>query len=186
MDRAWVEKQDAEYKAGYVKAHSALMEYIRHCPAFDEKKRARLEADISTLESTGDIELYYRCMYDLKPGFLGMVTEDDDPIEIAAVAMYHDMDVEALFERVGAGPDAKSGAACYLDGEHHHFHGDIVITDPCYFGLGNYTKLDGMLNDFIQRDTLYGDWSCHVYDMNTKQELGQFCRRRPGMCCRSR
>ena len=60
MDRAWVEKQDAEYKAGYGKAHSALMEYIRHCPAFDEKKRARLESDISTLESTGDIELYYR------------------------------------------------------------------------------------------------------------------------------
>ena len=80
-------------------------------------------------------------MYALKPGFLGTACKDDDLIEIAAVNMYNDMDVESLFERVGAGLDSMSDAVRYPDSEPHHFHGDIVITDPCYFGIDNFWNL---------------------------------------------
>lgn len=31
------------------------------------------------------------------------------------------------------------------------------------------------INNYITNDTLYGDWSCTVYDKNTEEILGEFC-----------
>ena len=178
MDRKWVDEQHAKYKAGFEPAYKTLMNFIENCPCFDDEKRRSLKAGIEDL-LTGkarNIETYYSCMYSLKPGLFGMVSDDDEPAEIVGSKMYHDMNIEGIFERVSRGPDAPSYAEAYLDSKPHHFHGDIVITDPCYFGLEeSYYELDNVLKDFIQRDTIYGDWSCHVFDMNTKQVLGRFC-----------
>ena len=56
-----------------------------------------------------------------------------------------------------------------------NFDGDILITDPCYF----YDEQKGYL-DYptcaIENSTLYGDWSCHVWEKdNNENVLGQFC-----------
>lgn len=53
-----------------------------------------------------------------------------------------------------------------------HFKGDIVITDPCYF---EYWEHQDMFTDHLGRDTIYGDWSCTVYNTNTDEVLGEFC-----------
>jgi hypothetical protein len=73
------------------------------------------------------------------------------------------------------------------------FDGDIIITDPCYIIRAkhhgtkplyeddwNYCEYgDNMealgINNYICRDTLYGDWSCTTYDLNTKEPIGEFC-----------
>ena len=52
----------------------------------------------------------------------------------------------------------------------------IIITDPCYLGddiNGNDNR--GYELDSIYRSTLYGDWSCTVYDTDTNKEIGKFC-----------
>ena len=78
---------------------------------------------------------------------------------------------------------------CYenlLDSEPVEFDGDIVITDPCYImkkDTEDWVKCDiGYELDklgfstFMTRDTLYGDWSCTVFNTNDKKEkMGRFC-----------
>jgi hypothetical protein len=83
----------------------------------------------------------------------------------------------------------------YLDSSPVHFHGDIIITDPCYVikdddwddflknshlhswdNDGIYNKIDSKyIKGMMFRDTLYGYWSCTTYDTNTKKEIGNFC-----------
>lgn len=81
----------------------------------------------------------------------------------------------------------------YLDSNLMEFDGDIIITDPCYimrskhhgtipmyendwieseYGF-NMEKLG--INNYMTRDTLYGDWSCTVYNTDTTEEIGEFC-----------
>lgn len=72
----------------------------------------------------------------------------------------------------------------YQDSEPMEFDGDIIITDPCYFmkdadwgrygSYGDHLECFG-IQHYMTRDTIYGDWSCTVFDTDTKKELGQFC-----------
>lgn len=49
--------------------------------------------------------------------------------------------------------------------------GDIIITDPCY--------IDDWVIPTHSRDTIYGDWSCNVFDLTNKKKkpfsIGEFC-----------
>ena len=51
----------------------------------------------------------------------------------------------------------------------------VVITDPCY--IPNPFNVD-----FISASTIYGDWSCTVFEMSTNKVLGEFCAD-SGMVC---
>lgn len=73
----------------------------------------------------------------------------------------------------------------YLDSEPMEFDGDIIITDPCYIigdddndwskcDYGNEMEKLG-INHYMTRDTLYGDWSCTTFDIDTKESIGEFC-----------
>lgn len=82
----------------------------------------------------------------------------------------------------------------YLDTPPVEFDGDIIITDPCYVIKNddwhdfldnhlwvqedthdNFDKYFYRGMDFIARDTLYGDWSCTVFDMDSSEAIGSFC-----------
>ena len=65
------------------------------------------------------------------------------------------------------------------------FKGDIIITDPCYIikknsgdwgkcGYGDNMKALGIEN-YLCRDTIYGDWSCTTFNSDTKEAIGEFC-----------
>lgn len=69
-----------------------------------------------------------------------------------------------------------------------HFSGDIIITDPCYLINKKADKDDWELCDYgyslnklgftkyIQRDTIFGDWDCTVFDTKDKNKIyGHFC-----------
>lgn len=85
------------------------------------------------------------------------------------------------------------GLKRYLDSEPIEFNGDIIITDPCYImraehhgtvpvtdndwdtcEYGNNMETLG-IQHYMTRDTIYGDWGCTVYDMDTKGVIGNFC-----------
>jgi len=72
----------------------------------------------------------------------------------------------------------------YLDSEPKHFTGDIIITDPCYIAKdGDWPDfIDDAYNNknsiktFIERGTIYGDWSCTTFDtVNSWKPIGNFC-----------
>lgn len=64
------------------------------------------------------------------------------------------------------------------------FNGDILITDPCYItkthddwltcDCGSDMEKLG-ISHYMTRDTLYGDWSCTTYNLDTKEKIGEFC-----------
>ena len=63
-----------------------------------------------------------------------------------------------------------------------YFDGDILITDPCYFikdedweksSFGSDIKQFGFTN-YITQDTLFGDWTCVVFDSHTGEDMGYF------------
>ena len=71
----------------------------------------------------------------------------------------------------------------YLDSEPKHYHGDIIITDPCYVIKDNdwdaicddqNTEING-LPGTMMRDTIFGDWSCTTLNTITKEPIGHFC-----------
>jgi hypothetical protein len=65
------------------------------------------------------------------------------------------------------------------------FDGDIIITDPCYIDseddkLWNDNEIDIMtgsgidkyqFTNYIWENTLYGDWSCGVFEISNKELL---------------
>ena len=85
------------------------------------------------------------------------------------------------------------GLKRYLDSEPMEFEGSIIITDPCYImraehhgttpltdddwgacDYGSNMEVLGIHN-YMTRDTLYGDWSCTVYNTDTREAIGEFC-----------
>jgi hypothetical protein len=67
----------------------------------------------------------------------------------------------------------------------HFDNEDIIITDPCYIikadtddwrkcNYGNDMEALGFTNYKI-RDTIYGDWSCTVFNTDTNEKIGEFC-----------
>lgn len=70
----------------------------------------------------------------------------------------------------------------YLDSDEKHFHGDIIITDPCYVikdddwgDVVSGKPVTAELPSTMIRDTLYGDWSCTTLNTLTKEPIGNFC-----------
>lgn len=69
------------------------------------------------------------------------------------------------------------------------FKGDILITDPCYIckesnestqddwetcDYGSQFEVFG-IHTYMTHSTLYGDWSCTVYNKDTEKPIGEFC-----------
>jgi len=72
----------------------------------------------------------------------------------------------------------------YLDTEKIELDGDVLITDPCYIvdddddwersDYGKHFEKIGITN-FVTHDTIYGDWSCSMFDTETDEKVGDFC-----------
>jgi len=73
----------------------------------------------------------------------------------------------------------------YLDSDPVEFDGDIIITDPCYIlnkdsddwdlcEYGDHMENLGIEHQ-MTRDTIFGDWSCTVFDLNSGKSIGEFC-----------
>ena len=81
----------------------------------------------------------------------------------------------------------------YQNSQPMEFDGDIIITDPCYIiraeqhGTTPVTQDDWAacrygkrmealgIRRSMTRDTLYGDWGCTVFDLDSGEEIGEFC-----------
>lgn len=76
--------------------------------------------------------------------------------------------------------DFKKNIDRYSKSKVLHFENkDVLITDPCYVITdrdANYWNLQNKnITNYLVRDTLYGDWSCTVFNKDTTESLGNFC-----------
>lgn len=60
-------------------------------------------------------------------------------------------------------------------------HKDIAVTDPCYILKDDIDEFD-KLDCFIFQNTVYGDWSCTLFDYDTKKPVGEFCADGANVC----
>lgn len=74
----------------------------------------------------------------------------------------------------------------YIDSAPVHFDGDIIITDPCYimakdspndWDICDYGyQMESLgIKTYMTHDTLYGDWGCTTFDVDSCKPIGEFC-----------
>lgn len=72
----------------------------------------------------------------------------------------------------------------YLDSKVLEFNNeDVLITDPCYITKGNNWEKSNYgenfevfgMSKYAAKSTLYGDWSCTVFDKDSEKPIGEFC-----------
>lgn len=51
---------------------------------------------------------------------------------------------------------------------------DVIITDPCYI-LDHNQRTKLREKKLISCDTVYGDWSCTLFNTDTQETIGHFC-----------
>ena len=200
MDAAWVAKKTEQARATARERNVRLLEFAR-------KERDILrqtpEEDKMPWADRDD----YGTLCELLPRAIDETISSDDIYSLILAAMRIDMQLG--FEEALLGQDGHETAADRLeraigtrrigydtgndilpdyghlqDTEFDLPRGDYVITDPCYFGM--HGDEPSCLPVLHARDTLYGDWSCTMYEIPVDDEgnpvdggepvpVGQFC-----------
>lgn len=184
MKKAWVNKKNKEKETKAQEIRETIRYHLSlvpatytpdsdFIPAYNEEEISILMNHIDELLLRKEHILYYLPY----KGELGKRFIEDVKLWDATKALL-EIDYEKLYNTVYHNYDE------YLDSEPKHFTGDIIITDPCYIikdddwhtACRNIDKPDyELLPGAIHRDTLYGDWSCTVFNTKTKESLGDFC-----------
>lgn len=173
MDKNWVQNKNEEYENEFKRKKDSLISEIKKTPYLVDEEKAELLLDIQ--------KEHYFCLLSLP--YLWMDFDDiaiqkeckewTDSLPCASYFMYQH---KKPFDR-------------YLDTLPREFDGDIIITDPCYIirkehplykddwdacCCGDNMEVLGIRN-YMVRDTIYGDWSCITYNLDTDEEIGSFC-----------
>lgn len=186
MDKAWVEQKNAEQKAKLDAEISKLREYLK-----DNTPLLPSEIEQAMTYILNEAKNGYAVESDMAP-FLEIIDARNKYYETDEMRMKF---LEALFSSV-EGLRSRYRQITnlsriydeYLDSEPMEFDGDIIITDPCYVlrdgdahsndwekcNCGSNMESLG-INHYMTRDTLYGDWGCTTFDIDTKKPIGQFC-----------
>lgn len=192
MDKEWVEKRKAERAAVAQAKYAEIVEKINDAMFLTEKYKKLLEETIEKeYKEYGEI-------FDasVTVAFYGAIQSDKEDWESIKFT-----DVRTLVDSLGLRTygcllreaDGDWLSDRYLDSEPMEFDGDIIITDPCYIiraehhgttpvtdddwdacHYGSNMEVLG-INQYMTRDTIYGDWGCTVYNTDTDQPIGEFC-----------
>lgn len=166
MNKEWVREQQEIADKRYEESLNKLKENITKTDYFDEKEKKKalrlLKDNMPTI-----IEIMIDFIGIDKPN------KNDDKLKTWIREM------KELISNVNYKPDY----TMYEDSDEIEFDGDILITDPCYFVKNeDYDKVSFYMETLkaigiphsYSRDTIYGDWSCHVFDKDNKP-IGEFC-----------
>jgi len=173
MKKEWVEKKEQERKVRIKELTKQIMDALTSLEDFTDKERDMFVERFYEMKNIGmsDAHMYM-------PHIKGKFKYRDDLYnKIMDILKELPFDQLIMTERYSY--------ENYLDSEHKHFTGDIIITDPCYIAKENewpdylddaYDNEDHPLRTFIERGTIYGDWSCTTFDtVNSWKPIGNFC-----------
>lgn len=186
MNSEWIEAEKAKCAATAQARRAKLVAQITSSELLtDEDKRTTVEA-LDKETSYGMFSIYAMLAI-----FDNHGKDGDKP--------FPSMGIEKFLRNLktdeydSAAYKAGGGLERYLDSEPMEFDGDIIITDPCYIiraehhgtkpitdddwgacGYGENMEALG-IHRYMTRDTLYGDWSCAVFNTDTEKAIGEFC-----------
>ena len=186
MNKEWCEKQNKKVEEEYKELRMDIRNYIY---------RLLLDMDIDlTIKEAYDLNEYLtdiRFSYRLLVFWFKHLAK-----RIGNEGLFEKAENDGLFKKIDSYKDKSyyidKDDKCYcfnryMDSDIVNFDGDVLITDPCYImndednGRDDWTycnygsdmeKLG--ITTYITNDTIYGDWSCHMYD-DKKREVGRFC-----------
>ena len=182
MDKIWVEKQKKQQAEEIAKVYKEIEQILRGTNLFDEDDIKIFISDIAQaikMGFTSPIYLYSRTVLEkYQPSY------NNNPEAFCNF----DFKVREALKKIPAERLCfleRMSYERYLDSEPVFFDGDIIITDPCYIikdntndwensGYGEEFEAIG-IEHFMTRDTIFGDWSCSTYDLDTKEKIGDFC-----------
>lgn len=173
MDKKWVESKNKEYTRKIEDAKAKIATFINSLGLNEKVKKEVLYC----LGHYGGVII------------AGMTIGNELGISIKDVQeLFKKNDIEKLSEILEYSDSYKIVGGVYqrfnrfLDSKIVEFDGDVLITDPCYIMKGNDwqetnygSNLEAVgIKTYVTNDTIYGDWSCTVYDKN-KLIVGEFC-----------
>lgn len=189
MNREWIKAKEAEYEAVAQFQRAKIIAKINSVSFLTEENKKTLERilDEQCGKSYNMFEesatLWFLRNHDKKTDKFIMDLKDIDDFVCSLNTNEYSYN---LYK-------ASGGLSRYLDSEPMEFDGDIIITDPCYImrakhhgtapitdddwnacGYGDNMEVLG-IHHYMTRDTIYGDWSCTVYNTDTKEAIGEFC-----------
>lgn len=189
MDKSWIKTKEAEYAIEARNRKSDIIAKINDFELLNEHDKQTLKHMLDKVrgDSYSDFEL--SAIFHIMKNYLKK--NDKITISISEVNQFiASLNVTAYETSLHL---AFGGLDRYLDSKPMEFDGDIIITDPCYIiraihhGTTPLTKDDWKaceygekmealgIHHYMTRDTLYGDWSCTVYNTDTGEDLGEFC-----------
>ncbi len=175
MDKAWQQERQKWYDAEIQRRKEAILEGIKNCDFINEAfQRELIEMFNLANDERGLFSFGLKLLFGSdNVTFGGSEEKYDEWVKKLEVESYR-----AMFEFASTYNGMR-----YLDNEPMEFDGDIIITDPCYIvkdddwskcGYGDNMEVLG-INHYMTRDTLYGDWSCTTFNIDTKEKIGSFC-----------
>lgn len=191
MDREWVAQKEKKYTEDLQQHKQKIHDFIIKSELIDADDKESLIKYLNDAEkSPWSTMLEWKlrnCLIEKMADGKEIAGEDIVTFETAI----KELEIDKYYSRLQC-PEAYS-CRRYLDSEPVEFDGDIIITDPCYIiraehhgtkpitkddwkacGYGENMKVLG-INNYICRDTLYGDWSCTTFNSDTKEPIGEFC-----------
>ena len=168
MTKEWVEKKKTEYGKNFQEMNSKIRETILSFPLMSEEEKKECLENIDKEEFIVGLQtkIYINSHMEENPDKRNLWEKFQEDL---------DLDIYCSMLRY---PYECSGE-CYLDSEPVYFKGDIIITDPCYIERDDREldrdQKDRLFKPYMERDTIYGDWSCTTYDEKTNEVLGKFC-----------
>ena len=191
MDKKWVEQKTAQQNKNLDSEIQSIREHLKD-------KSPLLPSEIETVitEILDMCKFGYLPAFDAEP-FCNVIDKrrkyySDEEVYIQFVGELF-KSIKGFLKRYEKIISCYHDYNRYLDSEPIEFDGDIIITDPCYIiraehhGTKPITKDDWEacdfgskmevlgINHYISRDTIYGDWSCTTFNIDTKEAIGSFC-----------
>lgn len=178
MNKEWVDKRISDLQAQSDKIVSDFFDRIRSMNLLEDGEK---EAIVRKITRMREHSPYLAMMF----GMVATEGLNEEPSEeyvrkfFAIRNLCKELDIEKAYRLLCE----KDYVSTLLDSDEVLFDGDIVITDPCYVVNGGdwerceYGDRMGQigLKRCMVRDTLYGDWSCTVFEEETENKLGAFC-----------
>lgn len=178
MNKEWVEQKILKLQAESDKIVHDFFDRIRSMDLLEDGEKSAIIQKVTEMREYRPYLSMMFCMVATE-GLNETPSMEYAKKFFAIRSLCKELDIEKSYQLLCE----KDYVARLVDSEPVQFDGDIIITDPCYVvkdgdwtlcEYGNAMDKIGLEHCMV-RDTLYGDWSCSVFDSKSMKKIGSFC-----------
>lgn len=181
MDKAWVEQKNAEQKAKLDAEITELREHLKdNSPLLPSEIEQAITYLLKGARAGYCVESDMMPFWEIIDARNKYYETDEMRLKFSTEMLTAAKGLRSRYKKI---VDLSGTYDRYLDSEPMEFDGDIIITDPCYVVKFDDWDKCGCINNmevlgfyhYMARDTIYGDWNCTTFDIDSKKPIGQFC-----------